>query len=139
MATPQALEALLKQRTALWEALASIGDFRPGTLQSRYRKCGKPNCHCARHGDPGHGPKWVLTRPVDGKTRNWSIPDSEVTATEAQIAECRRFRQLTRQLTEVSERLCQERLVQRNTPAAPGKRGALSPRSRRRSPPKPTD
>ena len=28
----------------------------------------KPNCHCAKRGDPGHGPNFRLTRRVAGKT-----------------------------------------------------------------------
>ena len=47
---------LMEQRKAMLAALAGIGEFRPGTLQARYRKCGKATCHCAREGDPGHGP-----------------------------------------------------------------------------------
>ena len=36
-----------QRRAALCAELASIGEFRPGSLQSRYRRCGKPSCHCA--------------------------------------------------------------------------------------------
>ena len=122
---------LMEQRKALLAALAGIGEFRPGTLQARYRKCGKATCHCAREGDPGHGPKWVLTRTVDGGRRNWSIPDAALTDARAQVAEYRRFRQLTRELTEVSERLCAARL-ERSHPVEPGKRGRSRPRSARR-------
>ena len=138
MPASQDVNVLLKQRAALCRALASIGDFRPGTLRPRYRKCGKPNCRCAREGDPGHGPKWVLTRPAGGKTRSWSIPDEAVAETQAQIAVCRRFRQLARDLIEVSERLCQQRLVEGQKPALPEKRGYSRPRSRRGLRPKPS-
>ena len=58
------------RRDALPGELAAIGEFPPGSLQSRYRRCGKPTCHCAAQGDPGHGPKWVLTRTVGGARRN---------------------------------------------------------------------
>ena len=122
---------LMEQRKALLAALAGIGEFRPGTLQARYRKCGKATCHCAREGDPGHGPKWVLTRTVDGGRRNWSIPDAALMDARAQVAEYRRFRQLTRELTEVSERLCAARL-ERSHPVEAGKRGRSRPRSARR-------
>ena len=44
------LNTLLDQRAALCGALASVGDFRPGTLRPRYRRYGKRNCHCAREG-----------------------------------------------------------------------------------------
>src|SRR5258708_23029237 len=35
-----------------------------------WRRCGKPNCACARPGHRGHGPQWNLTRRVGGKTVN---------------------------------------------------------------------
>lgn len=105
------LERLIEEGAALREALPGVGDFRPGTLLSRFRKCGKRSCHCAREGDSGHGPKWVLVRTVDGKTRNWSIADEAVEETQTQVAEYQRFRQLTQAMIEVSERLCQERLA----------------------------
>ena len=121
---------LVSRRGALLGELAAIGEFRPGSLQSRYRRCGKPTCHCAAPGDPGHGPKWVLTRTVGGARRNWSIPEAAVASTQAQVAEYRRFRQLTRELTEVSEQLCAARLASSH-PVATGKRGRRTLRSKR--------
>ena len=135
MSTPHHSD-LLAQRAALCECLASIGEFRPGALQSRYRKCGKPTCHCARDGDPGHGPKWVLTRTVGGKRRNFSIPDEAVETTREQIAEYHRFQALTRELVEVSEQLCGARLAAESTPDNPGKRGRWMLPSGRNSQPK---
>ena len=127
---------LAAQRAALCASLASIGDFRPGALQSRYRKCGKPTCHCAREGDPGHGPKWVLTRTVGGKRRNFSIPDEAVETTREQVAEYHRFQALVRELVEVSEQLCEVPLRSAPGPASPGKRGRSNPPSQQRLRPK---
>lgn len=131
-----------QRRAALCAELASIGEFRPGSLQSRYRRCGKPTCHCAQPDDPGHGPKWVLSRTVDGGRRNWSIPDEAVADTQAQVAEYRRFRQLVRELTEVSEQVCQDRLEDRREDrreaAGAAKRGASRRTSRPRPERKPT-
>ena len=59
---------LEKQRNQIRDQFATIGDLRPGSLNSFYRKCGRPNCRCAREGDPGHGPRWSLTRKVGGTT-----------------------------------------------------------------------
>ena len=99
-------EMLRRQRNEIREELASIGDLRPGSLVGRYRKCGKPNCHCAEEIEGGHGPSWSLTRKVDGKTVTRIIPPSAVSQTQEQIAEYRRLRKLTGELVEVSERLC---------------------------------
>ncbi len=125
------LEILNRQRTELWRQLNALGDFRQGTLASQYRKCGKPGCHCAEDGDVGHGPRWVVTRSVGRKTRSQSIPAAAVEATQAEVAEYHRFRALTRELTEVSSRICEERL-KHGAPETPEKRGRWSKRSKPR-------
>lgn len=95
------------RRQKLRQQLADIGDLRPGSLVGRYRKCGKPGCHCAWPGDKGHGPSWSLTRRVGGKTLTRVIPAGPaVERTREQIAECRRLRRLTQEMIEVSEKLC---------------------------------
>ena len=51
------LETLEAKRARLIQALATLGDFRRGSLSVSYRKCGKPNCACAEAGHRGHGPQ----------------------------------------------------------------------------------
>jgi hypothetical protein len=81
--------------------------MRPGSLTERFRKCGKPSCHCARKGSAGHGPLYSLTHPVKGKTVTRTIPRGPaVERTRHQIAEYQRFRTLVRELVAVSEQLC---------------------------------
>lgn len=101
------LESLLLQRDQIKSRLAAVGDMRPGSLVSRFRKCGKPSCHCAQPDDPGHGPSFSLTRPVHGKTVTRVIPAGPaVEQTRRQLEQYRRFRQLVRQLIDVSEQIC---------------------------------
>ena len=102
---------LQQRRDQIKAELADIGDLRPGSLVGRYRKCGKPNCHCAGQDSAGHGPSWSLTRDVHGKTVTKIIPLPAVPQTKEQIAECRRFRELTRELVEISEQLCDAKLT----------------------------
>ena len=122
------VDVLESRRKEIQRELALIGDLRPGSLFERYRKCGKPGCHCAAEGDPGHGPNWVLTARVDGKPLTRAIPRDAVARTRAQIEECKRLRALTAELIEVSEGLCQSRLSTRG----PGrsKRGLCRKRRR---------
>ncbi|MBZ5625573.1 MAG: hypothetical protein LAQ69_43785, partial [Acidobacteriia bacterium] len=75
---PQSLEDLQRERSRLQDALAQVDDLRPGSLVERFRKCGKPTCHCAKPGSTGHGPSHSLTREVDGKTVTKIIPPSAV-------------------------------------------------------------
>jgi hypothetical protein len=110
------LEALQEKRDQLTECLAQLDDLRPGFLTARFRRCGKPNCHCAEKGSPGHGPSYSLTHRVGGKTITQVIPQGPaVERTKAQLAEYRRFRQLVRELIEVSEKICSVKLRQSQT------------------------
>ena len=110
MSVPLDPSPLAARRNDLRRKLASIGDLRPGSLVKNYRRCGKPNCFCADKQQRGHGPYWLLTWSVQGKTRSRSIPASQVEATQAQIAECQRLRRLVADLIAVSDDLCQSRL-----------------------------
>ena len=62
MPTPDEHQALSRRRDELRQELAHVAELRQGSLSSRYRRCGKPRCHCAQKGDPGHGPYWSVTR-----------------------------------------------------------------------------
>jgi hypothetical protein len=68
------LQALQDRRDQLAASLAGVEDLRPGFLTARFRKCGKPNCHCAQKDSPGHGPSYSLTHRVGGKTVTQVIP-----------------------------------------------------------------
>ena len=107
------LDTLRLQRDDLKAALTQIGDMRPGSLVPRFRKCGKPTCHCAKKGSKGHGPSYSLTHPVAGKTVTRIIPaGTAVSRTREQLAEYHRFRKVVQQLTTVSEQICDLELRQ---------------------------
>ena len=124
------LHALRLQRDELKAALAQIGDMRPGSLVPRFRKCGKPTCHCAKKVSKGHGPSWSLTRAIAGKTVTRIIPaGAAVERTREQVAEYHRFRHLLQQLTTVSEQICDLQL-HRSEPQDVKKNGARRPARR---------
>jgi Family of unknown function (DUF6788) len=129
---------LERRRAELFGLMAQAGDFRRGALNSVWRKCGKPNCACARPGHRGHGPQWNLTRRIGGKTVNVYLkPGPELDKARAEVAGHQRFAALVEEVTEVSEAICAARPVtgQAASPAAQGERGG-SRRSSRRSPPR---
>jgi len=110
------LEALREKRDQLTASLARIDDLRPGSLTVRFRRCGKPNCHCAQKGSPGHGPSYSLTHRIGGKTITQVIPQgASVERTKAQLAEYRRLRHLVRELITVSEQICSAQLREAQT------------------------
>jgi hypothetical protein len=124
------IEQLLTQSHTLKAQIAQVGEMRPGSLVERYRKCGKSNCRCAKRGAAGHGPDWILTREVNGKTVTKGIPSGPaVEQTRAQVEEYKRFRDLTRELVQVNESICDARL--RQPPSAAD--GNKKKRARQRS------
>ena len=141
MPTPahEGAAVLEKRRAAIKHQIGQASDMRPGSLVERYRRCGKPGCHCAEKGGRGHGPSWSLTRAVGGKTVTRIIPPQAVDATRRQIAEYQRFRGLVRELVETSERLCEARLKapEATSPEA-AKKGASTRPSRPKSSPRST-
>lgn len=137
MHTTRDPERLEQRRDEIRAELSAIGDLRPGSLVGRYRKCGKPNCHCAREDGGGHGPSWSLTRHLGGKTVTRIIPPSAVEQTQEQIAEYRRLRRLTQELVEVSEGICEAKLTAGPATDAGVKKGASKRPSPRKSSPRP--
>jgi hypothetical protein len=134
------LAALEAERARLYADLSQVGDFRRGTLNAVRRKCGKPNCACARPGHPGHGPQYNLTKWVRGKTVNVHLkPGPELEKAGREVAEYERFKDLTGQIAEVNEVICDARPAPRpasTPPPAEGERGGSARRSRRRPPPR---
>ena len=106
----QELESLEDQRSELIGELAQLGDFRTGSITGFTRRCGKQECRCARKRDPGHGPTMRLTYKVGGKTVTQSLPDpAALEKAQTEIAEFRRFQELSRKLIEVNIEICRLR------------------------------
>jgi hypothetical protein len=128
-------------RDGLHAQLAAVGDFRRRSVSENYRKCGKPNCACADPEHPGHGPRFLWTRSAGRRrTTGRQLAADEVGKVRAEIARHAEFEEISTQIVEVNERICEAR------PAVPGsadedpsgtggEKGGSSPRSRKRSPP----
>jgi hypothetical protein len=134
------LAGLEAERARLYADLGRVGDFRRGALNAVRRKCGKPNCACARPGHPGHGPQYNLTRWAGGKTVTVHLRRGpELEKAEREVAEWERFKSLTGQIAEVNEAICDARPpLPQPRAAAPdpeGQKGGSARRLRQRPPP----
>jgi hypothetical protein len=92
-------------------------------------RCSKPNCHCAKAGDPGHGPNFRLTAKVDGKTVAETLSSSAaLRKAQREVEEFRRFQRLSAELTAVNEKICRLRPLEEEAGAwtAEGKKRLLS-------------
>ena len=116
---PPSLEVLENQRTELARQIAQLGDFRSGSITNITARCGKPNCHCHHLHHPGHGPNFRLTYKRQGKTVSESFPSPTARCqAERQIAEFRKFQQLSRAFVEVNEKICRQRPLPEEAEAA---------------------
>lgn len=136
------LEDLEQRRTRLYEQLAGTADFRRGSISENYRRCGKPNCACAQPDHPGHGPRYLWTRSVAGRgTKGRQLSAAEVDKVRAELANYHRFAEVSDQIVEVNEAICEARppgAAATAPPAAPTgvEKGGSPRRLRRRSPPR---
>ena len=128
----QSLPALEARRTELLRALGSLKDMRPGSVVGATFRCRKPNCHCSRPGDPGHGPIMRLTYKAHGKTVTEALPTATaVRKAEQEIAEFRHYQRLGHELVEVSEQICRLRPVEETLTPEEKKRRKRSARKSR--------
>jgi hypothetical protein len=106
------LAALEQQRSSILSQILELGDFRSGSMTAINGRCGKPNCHCHRPNQPGHGPNFRLTRKINGKTVSESFSSAaELHKAQREVEAFHRFRQLGQQLLEANERICRARPV----------------------------
>lgn len=107
---PDSLPDLESRRSQVLLEIAQLGDFRRGSVHASFRRCGKPNCACARDDHPGHGPQVRLSYKRAGKTVQQSLSEpAQIRKAEREVATFRRFQQLSSELVEINERICQLR------------------------------
>lgn len=132
---PDSLAALEAERQSLLDQISRLGDFRPGSITATRGRCGNPHCHCHQTDDPGHGPNDRLTYKRKGKTVTETFPTALAQRkAQREIAEFRKFQQLSRALLEINEKICRRRPV---PDAAAGAQEKKPPKSfRKKSPAK---
>src|ERR1017187_10127689 len=129
---PDSLVDLESRRAAVQLQIAQLGDMRSGSITGTGGRCGNPNCHCQRAGDPGHGPYYRLTRKVNGKTVTEAFSSAaSLSKARREAAECQRFRELGDQLLDVNEQICELRPVEEISPTTQGKNSRRHPKGSR--------
>lgn len=110
---PHSLPELEQRREVIVQQIAQLGDLRPGCVTPTSGRCGQPGCHCHRPGEPAHGPNFRLTYKLEGKTISESLPTpAAIRKAEREVAEFRKFQELSREFVETSTALCRARPVE---------------------------
>jgi hypothetical protein len=109
----ESLNALEQQRSAILSSIVDLGDFRSGSITAISGRCGKPECRCHQPDQPAHGPNFRLTRKVKGKsvTETFASP-ADLRKAQRETEAFQRFRELSRELLEVNEKICRARPVE---------------------------
>lgn len=95
-------------RGLVLDRIAQVPQFRRGSLQVGYRKCGRKNCRCAQPGEKGHGPRGLWTRTAKGKSgsRGQYIPLEKVEQVQQELDSYAQFADLVEDYIEINEQLC---------------------------------
>jgi hypothetical protein len=114
---------LAEHRELILARMAQVGPFRRGSLQQVWRKCGNPACHCAKPGDPGHGPKTQWTRTAKGKggSRGQAITPVHARQVRGELDLFSQFQALVDDFVEVNEQICVDRASAAMRLAGPGR------------------
>ena len=124
---PESLPELESRRAELVKQFARLGDLRSGSISNTSGRCGKPNCHCHRPGQPVHGPNPRLTYKLQGKTVTESLPTPTAQKKAArEIPEFRRFDQLMGVFFADNANFCQARSAE-NQPVSEEKKRLRRP------------
>ena len=131
---PDSLATLARQRTAMLSEILQLGDLRSGSITAVSGRCGKASCRCHQPGQPAHGPHYRLTKKVNGKTVSETFASpAERRKAQREVEAFHRFRELSRQLLAVNEKICRLRPVEEQDPPTPQEK-KRSKRSSRKSP-----
>jgi len=106
------LDELIKQHQQVIHELEEIVGFRRGTISVNFRKCGKRNCICAQPNHPGHGPQYLWSATIQGKSyaKNLTLgPQLEIY--QKNTEDYRRFQQLVERLVQINERIFETRPI----------------------------
>jgi hypothetical protein len=110
---PHSLSELEQRREMIAQRIAQLDDLRPGSVTGTSGRCGKPGCRCHQPGEPAHGPNFRLTYKVDGKTISESLPTPvAIHKAEREVAEFRKFQELSREFVETHTQICRLRPVE---------------------------
>jgi hypothetical protein len=102
--------ALRKRREALRRQLPPLIAILRGSLITRYKRCGKPGCKCAR--GRGHGPKYYLSVSFPRLRPQMDyVPQEFYPQARKFLANYRRAHKILEQICEINRQLLRRREV----------------------------
>ncbi len=82
----------------LGEQIGELGLVLPGSITERKARCGNPRCRCQSDPDAWHGPYFVWTRKLDGKTVSKNLTPEQAAVYRPWLERARRLHELVAEL-----------------------------------------
>ena len=99
---------LILERQKLAAGLPPFEEMVRGSLVTRYRRCGKPNCHCVE--TKGHGPaRYLAVTLKRGKTEQILLSEEMVPVARQYLENYKRWWDALERVSEVNRRLLRMR------------------------------
>ena len=105
-------ESLEREIEKTKQALAKIGDMRPGSLSTQYNVCGKPGCRCKATPPEKHGPYYQVSFTRKGKSSSKFVKQKDLPAVRKQIENYEKMKLLMDRWIELATELSNLRLTQ---------------------------
>ena len=100
--------ALRRQRQALLRRLPPLEAILRGSLIERYKRCGKPGCHCAS--GRGHGPKYYLSVSQAQRSPTMEyVPQKDHEQVSQYLANYQAIRAILEQICQINSELLRRR------------------------------
>lgn len=99
---------LRQRRRSLLRQLPPLDRLLRGSLIERYKRCGRPGCHCAN--GPGHGPKFYLSISTTGeRPRTDYVPNAALAESSQHLANFRKVREVLNEICAINAELLRRR------------------------------
>jgi hypothetical protein len=99
---------LRTRRRQLLGEVPSLDRVLRGSLVERYKRCGRPGCHCAN--GPGHGPKRYLSVSTTGqRPRMDYVPNADCAEVGEYLANFQKARSLLNEICAINAELLRRR------------------------------
>ena len=100
-------EELRARRRELVQSLPDLEALLQGSVIERRKRCGKPNCRCAK--GELHGPYTYLSTWVEKKTRMDYVPKDWTAWVRSRVQNFRRVQQVMSEVAEINRELFRRR------------------------------
>ncbi len=104
----QTMLNLQSHKDELIKKLEGIGSFRRGNISVNFSKCGKANCVCSQPGHAGHGPRYLWSTTIKGRsyTKNLKL-GVELQKYKEEIDNYHIFQRVCDEIILTSEKICE--------------------------------